>query len=183
MKKFKVGAAAVAMASVSLPLGLGAATAGAANVPKNPAVSTQDVRWMQGNARTDLAEIAIGKLALKRARLSDTKMMAEVTISDHTKALAKVEALAKELDVTMPDSVNVVQKAAGAELKAIADGRFDRAYDTIQIAGHVTSITKTKSEIAVGKDAAVIAFAKYYLPVAQKHLTMAKANLAALPNG
>jgi len=30
----------------------------------------QDVRWIQGNARTDLAEVTIGKIALQRAHLA-----------------------------------------------------------------------------------------------------------------
>jgi putative membrane protein len=183
MKKIKLGAAAAALASVSLPLGLGAATAGAAAAPRNPAVSAQDVRWMQGNAATDLAEITVGKIALHRARLSDTRMMATVTISDHTAALAKLEKLAKTLRVTLPARPNVAQQAQAVELKTLPSAEFDMTYDAFQIGGHIISIDKTRTEISVGKDAAVTGFAKYYLPVAQKHLAMAEADFAALPKG
>jgi putative membrane protein len=180
MKKMVSGVIAVVLTSATVPLGVGVMAAGGATTTTNPAVSAQDVRWMQGNAQTDLAEITIGKIALKRARYNDTKTMTDVTISDHTKALAKLKTLAKTLNVTLPAAPTATQKAQAAQLKTVAVGKFDRLYDNDQIAGHLLSISKTKTEISVGKDAAVTAFAKYYLPVAQKHLRMARADLAAL---
>ena len=180
MKKMMPAVVAAVLTSATVPLGFGVTTASAATATRNPAVSVQDVRWMQGNAQTDLAEIAIGKVALKRALHSDTKMMAAVTISDHTKALAKLKTLAKALNVTLPAAPNATQKAQAAQLMTISAGKFDRLYDDDQVAGHLLSISKTKTEIAVGKDAAVTAFARYYLPTAQKHLRMARADLAAL---
>jgi putative membrane protein len=178
MKKLMTGVTAAVLTSVSL--GQGVVSAGAAPAIEAVVASAQDVQFLQGNARTDLAEITIGKLALLKAQHADTKMMAKGTISDHTKALAKLKAVAKTLDVALPSSPGTVQKAAAAKLMAVPAAQFDKTYDNIQITGHVESIAHTKTEIVVGKDAAVIAFAKYYLPVAEKHLRMARADLAAL---
>ena len=180
MKKMTPAVVAVVLTAATVPLGWGVTTASAVTATRNPAVSVQDVRWMQGNAQTDLAEIAIGKIALKKALHNDTKMMADVTISDHTKALAKLKTLAKTLNVNLPAAPNATQKAQAAQLKTIAAGKFDRLYDNDQVAGHLLSISQTKTEISVGEDAAVTAFAKYYLPIAQKHLRMARADLETL---
>jgi putative membrane protein len=178
MRKLMIGMTAAVLTSVFL--GQGAMSAGAAPSVKAVVASAQDVQFLQGNARTDLAEITIGKLALAKARHADTKIMAEVTISDHMRALTKLKTVAKTLHVALPSSPGTVQKAAAAKLMAVPAAQFDRTYDNIQIAGHIESIAHTKTEITVGKDAAVIAFAKYYLPVAEKHLRMARTDLAAL---
>ena len=107
--------------------------------------------------------------------------MANVTLSDHTKALATLRALAKRLHVVLPSAPNSQQQAQGAALKTIPAKNFDRLYDTDQIKGHRLSITATKTEISKGENANVVKFARYYLPIAVKHLHMAEADFAALP--
>jgi putative membrane protein len=145
------GAAALMAAGV-LAGGTGMLTAVSAQAA---AVSAQDVTWAMSNAQTDLAEITIGGIAEQRALQPDTKMMAEVTMSDH-------------------------EKAQAAQLRTVPSAQFDATYDSFQIAGHEQSISQTQTEIANGSNAAVKNFASSYLPVAEKHLQMAEADSAAL---
>src|ERR1700744_254868 len=157
------------------------AATGQTTVSARPAsASAQDVTWAQATAQTDYAEIAIGQLAEQRAEKSDTKMMAQVTISDHTKALASLKSVASQDGITLPTGPNATQQAQAAQLKAVAASQFDATYDVIQIKGHELSISATQAEIANGSSTAVKGNAEAYLPVAEKHLQMAESDSTAL---
>jgi putative membrane protein len=179
-------AACVAGAAIGAGLLLGTTPAGAATVtPVDSAriaavAAAQDVSWAQATAQTDLAEITIGQIAEQRAQYSATKMMAQVTISDHTKALVSLKAVAAQEGITLPTAPNATQQAQAAQLKAVAASGFDATYDSIQIQGHELSISQTRAEIADGSSAAVKDNAETYLPVAEKHLQMAESDYAAL---
>jgi hypothetical protein len=76
---------------------------------------------------------------------------------------------------------SAAQQATAAMLKAVARPKFDTDYDSGQIAGHKISIAETDTEIAKGTAMPVIAYAKWYLPVAKMHLSMAEKAHKALP--
>jgi putative membrane protein len=182
-------AAAVSAAALAMGSGLlmGAESAGAATTAPAghagttaAAADTQDVSWAQATAQTDLAEITIGQLAMQRAQYSATKMMAQVTISDHTKALASLKTVASQEGITLPTAPSPTQQAQAAQLKSVASSQFDATYDAIQIQGHELSISATKAEIADGSSTAVKDNAGTYLPVAEKHLQMAESDYTAL---
>jgi putative membrane protein len=163
---------------------MGTGSAGAATVTSAGQIramaAASDTSWAQATAQTDLAEITIGGIAQQRALRSDTKMMAQVTISDHTKALASLEKVAAQAGITLPTAPSATQQAQAAQLKSVASSQFDATYDSIQIKGHELSISQTKTEIADGSSAAVKDNAETYLPVAEKHLQMAESDYAAL---
>jgi putative membrane protein len=162
---------------------MGTEPAGAATVTSADQVSAAaaaDTSWAQATAQTDLAEITIGQIAEQRALHSGTKMMAQVTISDHTKALASLKTVASQASITLPTTPNATQQAQAARLKSVASSQFDATYDSIQIQGHELSISQTRTEIASGSSAAVKANAQTYLPVAEKHLQMAESDYASL---
>ena len=162
---------------------MGTGSAGAATVTsasQDRAAAATDVSWAQGAAQTDLAEITIGGIAQQRAQHADTKMMAQVTISDHTKALASLKAVAAKDGITLPTAPSPAQQAQAAQLKSVASSQFDATYDSIQIQGHELSISATRTEIADGSVGAVKDNAVAYLPVAEKHLQMAESDYASL---
>src|SRR6201996_8093571 len=154
-------AACIAGMTIGSGLMLGTAGANAATVSfassarTSASSSSQDASWAQATAQTDLAEITIGQIAEQRARSSSTKMMAQVTISDHTKALASLKSVAAQVGITLPTAPSATQQAQAAQLKSVASGTFDVTYDSIQIKGHELSISQTKTETATGSSAAV----------------------------
>lgn len=153
---------------------LGATSAQAATV------SAQDATWAMSNAQTDLAEITIGGIAEQRALRSDTKMLAEVTMSDHEKSLAQLKMVAAQVGITLPTMPNAAQQAQAAQLRTVSSAQFDATYILFQIQGHEQSISETQTEIAQGSNPTVKNFASSYLPVAEKHLQMAETISAAL---
>jgi putative membrane protein len=182
-------ASAIAAASaVGLVLGgsllAGSPAANAATVRAAAGtVSAQDTTWAQSNAQTDLAEIAIGQIAEQRAQHSATKMTAQMTMSDHQKALSELKTVASQAGITLPAAPNATQQAQAAQLKSVSASQFDATYDSIQVKGHELSISQTQAELSNGSSAAVKKFAGVYLPVAQKHLRMAESDYSQLTGG
>ena len=173
-----------AAAAVAVGLATGSVLLIGSTVPAGAATaasaSAQDVSWAQATAQTDYAEIAIGQLAGQRAEHSATKMMAQVTISDHTKALASLKSVASQDGITLPTGPSATQQSQAAQLKSVASSQFDATYDAIQIKGHELSISATQAELADGSSTAVKGNAQAYLPVAEKHLQMAESDYTAL---
>lgn len=159
---------AVTLAALSVGLGVGLAGTAVA------APSDQDTVWLKGNAQTNLAEITLAGITMTNGQSTGVMNLATVTKTDHTAALATVKKLAASKNIDLPTAPNADQKATAAKLSGLNGGAYDLAYATAQVAGHVKSIAGTETELSSGTDADIVAFAKYYLPVAQKHLVMAE---------
>lgn len=144
------------------------------------APSSQDTSYITSNGQTSLAEITIGELALQRAHSEATRELAQMTLTDHQAALAKLQTVAAQLGVPVPTEPSPDQKKDAETLKAVDDAAFDVTYAQIQVAGHQKSIAGTNQEITAGSEPVVIAYATDYLPVATMHLQMAQDALAEL---
>jgi len=168
----------VRMAAVSLLGSAVLATAGVGIAAAQPGglgggqLSQQDQTFMTQNAQTDLAEITVGQLAAQRATTAPIRQAAQTIASDHQQVLSKLQDLARNLHVTLPNSPDATQQQLAQQLNATSGTAFDQAYLQGMIQGHQTSINQTQQEIQSGSDPQVIDFAKSYLPGAQKHLQM-----------
>ena len=152
--------------------------------PASAAPTAQDSAFVMSNEQVNLAEITIGNIALQRASSTSARDLATKTISDHQAAKAKLTTLAAAEHITLPTAPNAQQQSQAATLKSVSATTFDLTYLQIQVAGHQMSIAATNTEISTGSDAAVVAYAKYYLPVATMHLSMAQSaesTLSAVP--
>jgi putative membrane protein len=160
-----------------LILGAGLLTAVPAAYAAGP-VSAQDITWARSNAQTDLAQIALGKLAEQRALRPATRTLARTIMSGHEKALAQLRTVASETGITLPTAPSATQRAAA--LMTVPSGQFDATYLSDLIRGHELSISQTRTEIAHGSSVTVKNFASMYLPTAEHHLTLLEAAYAAL---
>jgi putative membrane protein len=141
---------------------------------------------MAQNAQTDLAEITMAATVAQKATTGQARSLAQETSSDHRQVLTRLRSLASTLGVTLPTEPNAQQRSMAASLAARSGSAFDIAYLNDQVAGHQQSIAQTDTEISSGSSPQVVAFAKSYLPAAQKHLAHAQSalsQLTATPNG
>ena len=177
----------VRMAAVSLLGSVVLATTGvgiAAAQPGGPGggqLSQQDQTFMTQNAQTDLAEITVGQLASQRATTAPIRQAAQTIASDHQQVLSKLQNLARNLHVTLPNSPDATQQQLAQQLNGSSGTDFDQAYLQAMVQGHQTSIDQTQQEIQSGSNPQVIDFAKSYLPGAQKHLQIVQ-QLSANPS-
>jgi putative membrane protein len=127
---------------------------------------------MKQNAQTNLAEIITGKLAAQRGTTEEVRQVARMLVSDHQRALSKLEDVAHSVNVTLPTSPNPMQQRMAQEERNASDADFDQLYIHHQIMGHQLSIAQTRQEIQSGSNQQVVEFAKFYLPIAEKHLQL-----------
>ncbi len=124
-------------------------------------------------AQGGITEVEAGKLALDKSTSADVKAFAQHMVADHTKANQELMALAKKLDIEVPDDAALTDKAKKAILE-MRDESFDKAYANNQVAAHEKTVELFQKEAASSDNAELKAFASKTLPTLEAHLKMAK---------
>lgn len=124
-------------------------------------------------AQGGITEVEAGKLALEKSSSADVKTFAQHMVTDHTKANQELTALAKKLDIEVPDDAALTDKAKKAILE-MRDESFDKAYANNQVAVHEKTVELFQKEAASSDNAELKAFAAKTLPTLEAHLKMAK---------
>jgi len=143
-------------------------------------ISDQDKTFLKGQQETNIAEVALGKVAIERATSEKVRALATMLVSDHQQVLELNRALSSKLGLPIPEQPSAEQQATAEKVKAQSGAAFDAAYVAAQVEGHTKSIGKAQQEIASGSHPEVKAFATEYLPKAQMHLQHSQAAQAEL---
>jgi putative membrane protein len=173
-----VAGAAPAVAVTTAPVPSTATTSSTSSATAG--VNAVDRTFARKNEQTNLAEIALGKLALDRSHRPGVRHLARVTIKNHRTAKARLMRVAAKDGITLPKRPSKTQRAAARMLQNAT--AFNRKYLRVQIQGHKLSIAQTRKELRSGNNTRVQTYAKWYLPVAQMHLRMAQRNLQRIRN-
>ncbi|MBK5477740.1 DUF4142 domain-containing protein [Pseudomonas sp. TH21] len=129
--------------------------------------------FVEDAAQGGITEVEAGKLALEKSSSADVKTFAQHMVTDHTKANEELAALAKKLDIEVPDDAALTDKAKKAILE-LRDESFDKAYANNQVAAHEKTVELFQKEAASSGNAELKAFATKTLPTLEAHLKMAK---------
>lgn len=152
-----------AAAVAALCMGIGSANAATT-------LGTIDRAFVTGATQSNLSEIAAGELALKKSASPKVKALGKQFVDDHTKANAKLAAIARAQGLVMPMSPNMMQEKTAAALKKLSGSQFDTMWLKTQETGHEQTVALFKSEISSGTDSALVNFATMALPVIEGHL-------------
>ncbi len=150
--------------------------------PASAAVSVQDSAFVTAAAQGGMAEVAAGTLAEQRSTNTHVKAYAAKMVADHTKANAKLASIAKMKSVMLPSSLAPADMKMKGALESVHGIAFDTSYMQGQKAGHMKMETVMKMEIANGKDADLVSFAKMTLPTVEAHLELAEKDLSMMNN-
>ena len=129
--------------------------------------------FVENAAQGGITEVEAGKLALEKSGSADVKTFAQHMITDHTKVNQELTALAKKLDIEVPDDAALMDKAKKAILE-MRDESFDKAYANNQVNAHETTVALFKKEAQSSDNAELKAFATKTLPALEEHLQKAK---------
>jgi putative membrane protein len=160
-----------------------AVAGGGAARAQTDTISDQDKTFLKGQQETNIAEVALGKVAIERATTETVRELARKLTSDHQQVMELNRALSTKLGLPVPDQPSAEQQATGEKVKAQTGKAFDEAYVAAQVEGHTKSVSKAQQEISSGSHPEVKAFATDYLPKAQMHLQHAQSAQAALASG
>ncbi|EPL16153.1 DUF4142 domain-containing protein [Pseudomonas sp. CF161] len=137
------------------------------------AVAATSNSFVNDAAQGGINEVESAKLALEKSSAADVKAFAQQMVTDHTKANQELTALAKKLDIEVPDEASLTEKAKKMILE-MRDESFDKAYANNQVKAHEDTVALFKKEAASSDNAELKAFAQQTLPTLEHHLDMAK---------
>ena len=151
----------------------------AAKAQVNPTLSTTDATFMTNAARGGLAEVQLGQLAEKNGRSATVKRFGQRMVEDHGQANQAMVGLARQKQITPPDSIGAEQQQIYDNLAKLRGSAFDRAYAQAMVRDHQEDLRAYQEEAQGGTDPDVKAFAARNVPTLQRHLRMAQ----RLPQG
>ncbi len=135
-------------------------------------VTGGDLAFMNDAAPGGMAEVELGRLAMKQAASKDVKAFAERMIADHSKAGEELKALAQQKKVTLPPDIMPTHKEAMAKLSKLSGAEFDQEYVRAMIMDHEKDVTAFEATAKGAVDSDVKAFAEKTLPTLKMHLQM-----------
>ena len=147
--------------------------------------SLADDRFVRAALLSGTQEIAQGG---KYSDASDANVhvFAARMVKDHSTANVELLALARQLDITVPDGTlpasGAQEQPKGVESPPVtgaANGIDAKRYFETQVADHKKAIALFQKEIADGSNAQIKAFAKKTLPTLEAHLSLAEKDLKA----
>ena len=144
------------------------------------AVSATDKTFMMKAAQGNIAEVATGTLATKKASNSQVKQFGQHMITDHSKANSELMTLATSKGVSLPKDTDAKHKAVAAKLSKLSGAAFDKAYMKEMVKDHEATVALFQKEAKQGRDTATKSWASKTLPNLQHHLQMAKTTYAAV---
>jgi len=180
--------AAVGMAVSLLGAACGTQTGSSGTANSEPIVKTEpakapsdrgdqvvtggDLAFMNDAAPGGMAEVEMGRLAVKQAASSEVKQFAERMIADHSKAGEELKQLASQKKVMLPKEINPKHKETMDKLSKLKGAEFDREYVKAMVEDHVKDVTAFESVAKGAVDQDVKAFATKTLPTLKEHLQM-----------
>jgi len=143
-----------------------------ADAPAKPVTDAQFV--MQASA-TDLAEVNLGRIAVRQATNASVKQFAQHMVDDHSKSSTEMLALVnKKQGLPVAARMDQKHRALSDRLLQLRGADFDREYMTHMVEGHRQAVALFEGEAANGKEADVKAFAAKHLPTIREHFKMAQ---------
>ena len=185
MKRIKAVAFVTAVCMVAL-LGAACGTSGTSNnstitnigktVPPSDkgdqVVTGGDLAFINDAAPGSMAEVELGRLAVKQAASNDVKQFAQKMIDDHSKAVEELKQLAGGKKVNLPPDLMPKHKEVMEKLSKLQGADFDREYVKEMVAAHEKDVAAFTGVSQNATDADVKAFAAKTLPTLKMHLQM-----------
>lgn len=136
-------------------------------------VSAQDRDFAAQATYSNLAEIAMGQLALTQAEDQLIRQYAETMVTDHTKAQDELRYLAESYDLEIPDTLESVDQTLYEELEQLEGYAFDSAYIGSQVVVHQKTQQLFQTQIDQGENKGIVQYASSTLPHLTEHLARA----------
>ena len=145
----------------------------AAATSHSASTSSADRTFVRQASAANLAEVALGKLALSQGTNSMVKTFGQRMVTDHAVANQKLNVIAHAQSATISEGPSPAATQEYANMKSLADAAFDHAYAKHVVQDHRAAITLFEMEVAQGTDRALRNYAGQTLPILKQHLRLA----------
>jgi putative membrane protein len=142
-------------------------------------VSAADRTFARKAAEGGHKEVALAKIAQRKASSEDVKRYAQTLERDHSQANHELKSWATSKNVTLPPAP-ADGKTVDAKLEGLEGAAFDKAYIAAMIQDHRKDIAAFEKEAASGADPDLKAFVQKTLPTLKGHLEQAEKAQASI---
>lgn len=163
-----------AMAEAALKQGYGEDATGPGADSDVAAQAVDTTQFAVKAASGSLMEVALGQMAQQKAMNQDVKQFGQTMITDHGKANAELEALAKASNMALPTAPLPQHQQHISHLRDLSGAEFDKAYMGMMVLDHQKTIAEFQQAVQHNPDPKMKDFAQKTLPVLKKHLDMAQ---------
>lgn len=122
----------------------------------------------------NLAEIDLGRLALKHASSEDVKHFARRIVDDHGKANSELNKIADTKRITPAAEMDKKHRALMDRLMTLKGADFDHEFMKHMVDDHKEAVALFEREAKDGQDPQLREFASKTLPTLREHLKMAR---------
>src|SRR5690348_9515073 len=150
---------------------LAAGQAGAADT----SISTKGADFIKDAAAGNQAEIATAQMAQEKAQNPEVKNLAQMIQQDHQQAQEKLQTIAQNHGVTLPEKGTWTERREASKLNKLSGADFDQQYAKDMVEDHVKDIKKFQKASQSIEDSDVKDYAQTCLATLEKHLTHAEA--------
>jgi putative membrane protein len=120
------------------------------------------------------AEIELGQMAAQKSQDDDVREYAQRMVKDHKAAAAKLEKVAKQSNLMLPESLDAEHEALKQKLSGLQGEAFDREYSKAMAKGHDKAVALFEAASqAPQMPAELKEFAASTLPTLKEHDKMA----------
>jgi putative membrane protein len=137
----------------------------AANIGGGDAASPDDVAFVKQATEGGRKEINLARDALPQLKQPELKRIAEMLVSDHTGANARLSKLAETKGWQLPAPQPAAPPPSGT-----ASSDFDASWTAEMIAGHERSVALYRAQAQNGEDKELRNYARETLPTIERHL-------------
>ena len=121
-----------------------------------------------------MAEVELGQLAVKNSQDQGVRDYAQRMVSDHQAADAKLQKIAAQKNLLLPESLDAEHQALKEKLADLKGAAFDREYAKAMAKGHDKAVALFESASqAAQMPAELKEFAAATLPTLKEHMEMA----------
>lgn len=132
--------------------------------------SENDAQFLVNAAEINMEEIALGQLAQEKGNMKHVKDLGKMMVTEHTKAMADLTALAQKKNITLPTSQTENGKEAYNDLMKKSGNDFGMAYSDKMVKGHKDAISIFEKASTKSADPEIKAWATSMLPALRTHL-------------
>ena len=133
-----------------------------------------DSEFMVKAAEGGMFEIETSKLAKEKGTDATVKQIADMMITDHTKASDELKGIAMNKKVELPVALGSDKQGKLDDLSKMNGVDFDHKYMSLMQDAHEDDVDLFKKNASDAMDADVKAFAAKTLPIIEHHLSMVK---------
>jgi len=138
------------------------------------ALTSSEKEFMANAARGGMMEVQLGNLAAQKASSNDVKQFGERLATDHSQLGQKLQQLASNLNLTLPQELTTEQQAAVSRLEKLSGKAFDHEFLKTMINDHVKDISEFERAASQATNADIKQFVSEALPTLKDHLKMAR---------